>query len=140
MSDKEIRILIADDHAIVRKGLREILRDREANAIVDEASNGREALQKARAQAWDVVILDITMPEMTGLEVLRELKRDLPQLPIIMLSMHSGATYVRDSLKSGAAGYLNKESAPEELVEAIRAVLVGKTYLSRDLRGLSDLA
>jgi two-component system, NarL family, invasion response regulator UvrY len=133
-----LKILIADDHAIVRKGLLEILRDGAADAVVEEASNGLEALEKARKHDWDIIILDITMPGMNGLEVLRELKREQPQPPVIMLSMHSGANYVNGSLKIGAAGYLNKESAPEELIEAIRTVMAGGTYLSRGLHASVD--
>ncbi len=132
-SPSMLKILIADDHAIVRKGLREILREGAADALVEEASNGREAVEKARAQRWDVVVLDITMPEMTGLEVLRELNREQPGLPIIMLSMHSDPGYVKTSLKLGASGYLKKESAPEELIQAIRTVTTGGKYLSPDL-------
>ena len=127
-------ILIADDHAIVRKGLREILREEATDAYVEEASNGREALDKARASEWDVMVLDITMPGMSGLEVLRKIKDDKPDLPVIMLSMHSSSSFVTASLKIGASGYLNKESAPEELIEAIRTVTTGATYVSRSLR------
>ena len=133
MNTSVLRILIADDHAIVRKGLREILREGAENALVEEASNGREAVEKARAQQWDVVVLDITMPEMTGLEVLRELNREQPNLPIIMLSMHSDPGYVKTSLKLGASGYLRKETAPEVLIQAIRTVTAGGKYLSADL-------
>jgi two-component system, NarL family, invasion response regulator UvrY len=136
MTNTVLKILIADDHAIVRKGLVEILRDGAADAVVEEARNGLEALEKARAHNWDVIILDITMPGMNGLDVLRELKRERPQPPVIMLSMHSGANYVNGSLKIGAAGYLNKESAPEELIEAIRTVTAGGTYLSRGLEAV----
>ncbi len=134
MAANLMRILIADDHAIVRKGLREILREEATDAYVDEANNGREALDKARASDWDVIILDITMPGMSGLEVLRKIKDDKPDLPIIMLSMHSSTSFVTASLKIGANGYLTKESAPEELIEAIRTVTTGSTYVSRSLR------
>lgn len=134
MAANLMRILIADDHAIVRKGLREILREEATDAYVDEANNGREALDKARANDWDVIILDITMPGMSGLEVLRKIKDEKPDLPIIMLSMHSSTSFVTTSLKIGANGYLTKESAPEELIEAIRTVTAGSTYVSRSLR------
>ena len=128
-----LKVLIADDHAIVRKGLREILREESENAEVGEASNGSEALALARAEPWDVVVLDITMPGTSGLAVLKALKRERPQLPVLMLSMHSGELYVAGSLKAGASGYLSKESAPEELVTAIRTVLSGQTYVSQSL-------
>ena len=129
-----LKVLIADDHAIVRKGLRDILREASEEALVGEASNGLEALELARGQPWDVVVLDITMPGASGLAVLKQLKRDRPELPVLMLSMHSGELYVNGSLRAGASGYLNKESAPEELLTAIRSVMAGGTYVSRSLR------
>jgi DNA-binding NarL/FixJ family response regulator len=129
-----LRVLIADDHAIVRKGLRDILREASEEALVGEASNGLEALELARAEPWDVVVLDITMPGATGLAVLKQLKHDRPALPVLMLSMHSGDPYVNGSLKAGASGYLSKESAPEELLTAIREVLAGGTYISESLK------
>src|SRR6266849_599263 len=129
-----IRVLIADDHAIVRKGLRDILREASEEALVGEASNGLEALEKARGESWDVVVLDITMPGASGLAVLKQIKRDRPEIPVLMLSMHSGDLYVNGSLKAGASGYLSKESAPEELLTAIRVVLAGETYVSQSLR------
>ena len=128
-----LRVLIADDHAIVRKGLRDILREASQSAVVGEASNGQEALALARSQPWDVVVLDITMPGISGLAVLNKLKEEMPRLPVLMLSMHSGEHYVSGSLKAGAAGYLSKESAPEELVTAIHTVMEGKTYVSQSL-------
>ena len=129
-----LRVLIADDHAIVRKGLRDILREAAEEALVGEASNGLEALELARGEPWDVVVLDITMPGASGLAVLKQLKRDRPHMPVLMLSMHSGELYVNGSLKAGASGYLSKESAPEELLTAIRSVLAGETYISQSLR------
>lgn len=128
-----LKILIADDHAIVRKGLKEILREAEETTLVGEAQDSREALEKARAESWDVVVLDITMPGQSGLEVLKTLKREQPDLPVLMLSMHSSQYYILGSLKAGASGYLNKESAPEELVMAIRAAMDGQVYVSRAL-------
>ncbi len=125
-----LRVLIADDHAIVRRGLRDILREAAEDALVGEASNGLEALQLARAEHWDVIVLDIRMPGASGLAVLKQLKAEQPQVPVLMLSMHSGELYVNGSLKAGAAGYLSKESAPEELLTAIRTVLAGQTYVS----------
>jgi two-component system invasion response regulator UvrY len=133
-----LKILIADDHAIVRKGLKDILREADEPASVAEAGTGLEALQKAQSEAWDVVVLDITLPDINGLEVLRRLKEMKPELPVIMLSMHSSQQYVRNSLKAGASGYLNKESAPDELITALHAVLNGKSYLSQSLRGEED--
>ena len=129
-----LKVLIADDHAIVRKGLRDILREASEEALVGEASNGLEALALALGEPWDVVVLDITMPGASGLAVLKQLKRDRPALPVLMLSMHSGDLYINGSLKAGASGYLSKETAPEELLTAIRAVLAGNTYISRSVQ------
>lgn len=129
-----LRVLIADDHAIVRRGLKEILQEAsDTTLVVGEASTGLEALQQARAETWDVVVLDITMPDRGGLEILKALKHEQPRLPVLILSMHSGSHYVLGSLKAGASGYLNKEAAPEELVKAIETVLAGGRYISRAL-------
>ncbi len=133
-----LRVLIADDHAIVRKGLREILREASETTTVGEASNGAEALAQVRAGQWDVVVLDITMPGQNGLEVLRQLKQSHPQLPVLMLSMHSGHHYVSGALKAGASGYLNKETAPDELVTAIHTVIGGGVYVSKKLGAAPD--
>ncbi len=134
-----LKVLIADDHAIVRKGLKEILREASETTQVGEASNGAEALAQVEAESWDVVVLDITMPGQNGLEVLKKLKETHPKLPVLMLSMHSGYHYVMGSLKSGASGYLNKETAPEELVTAIRKAIDGGIYVSRSLAENLDL-
>jgi DNA-binding NarL/FixJ family response regulator len=134
-----LKVLIADDHAIVRKGLKEILREASEQTAVGEASNGDEALAQVEAQAWDVVVLDITMPGQNGLEVLKQLKRTHPHLPVLMLSMHSGYHYVMGSLKAGASGYLNKETAPEELVTAIHKAIDGGVYVSRSLSAALEL-
>src|SRR5258706_16317341 len=130
-----LKILIADDHAIVRRGLKDILREADEPARVDEAGSGQEALEKAQAEDWDVIVLDITMPDMSGLEVLRRVKSLKTKQPIIMLSMHLSEPYIYSSLKAGASGYLNKESSPEELLTALHIILQGKRYLSRSLAG-----
>jgi DNA-binding NarL/FixJ family response regulator len=128
-----LKILIADDHAIVRAGLREILRDAPEQATVAEASDGRQALDMALNNDWDVVVLDITMPGVSGLEVLRAIKRKKPKLPVVMLSMHAAPAYVGRALQEGAAGYVSKETAPDEILTALRTVLAGKVYVSPGL-------
>lgn len=129
-----LKVLIADDHAIVRRGLKEILQEAfDTTVIVGEASTGPEALNQAQAERWDIAVLDITMPGRGGLDVLKALKHEQPNLPVLILSMHSGSHYVLESLKAGASGYLNKEAAPDELVKAIETVLAGERYVSRAL-------
>lgn len=127
-----MRILIADDHAVVRKGLRQILEEASDIVVGGEASNGREVLEKIRVGGWDALVLDITMPGQTGLEVLKEVKQEAPRLPVLMLSMHAQEQYAARVLKAGASGYLPKESAPEELIKAIRKVCSGGKYVSAD--------
>jgi DNA-binding NarL/FixJ family response regulator len=134
VSDKHLKVLIADDHALVRKGLRDLLRENWPNTQVVEAGDGITALERLRAEAWDLAILDISMPGLNGLEVLRRARRAWPELCAVFLSMHSSPMYVAQSLKAGAAGYLSKESAPEELVVAVETVLAGQVYVSRDLQ------
>lgn len=128
-----IRILIADDHAIVRQGLRQIVASDHQLTIVGEAANGNELLSLARKTGVDVVVLDITMPGRNGLETLKELKRDYPSLPVIILSMHPEDQYAVRVFKAGAAGYMNKETATEELVAAIKKVYRGGKYISPQL-------
>jgi two-component system invasion response regulator UvrY len=133
MPDETLRILIADDHTLVRKGLIEVLREGHAGAEVGEAANGHQAIEMAVKDEWDIVLLDIAMPGANGLEVLRAIKRARPALPVLMLSMHAGEAYVTSALKDGAAGYVSKESAPNELLAAIRAARAGAVYVSRNL-------
>ena len=128
-----LKILIADDHAILRKGLREILARELEGAVFGEAKNAQQVFTEAQRQHWDLVILDISMPGRSGLDILKDLKREQPQLPVLVLSMHPETQYGKRVLKAGAAGYLNKESAPEELVQAIHKVLNGGRYVSPSL-------
>ena len=128
-----MRILIVDDHAVVRKGLRHILADKFRRAEFGEARNAQEALTRVWREKWDVVVLDITMPGRSGLEVLREIKHGKPKLPVLVLSMHPEDQFAVRVLKSGAAGYMTKESAPEELVGAIKKVLAGGRHVSAAL-------
>jgi DNA-binding NarL/FixJ family response regulator len=131
-----IKILIADDHAIVRQGLRQIVSADNQLAIAGEVENGAELLNFVRKQPVDVVVLDISMPGRNGLEVLKELKRDYPFLPVIVLSMYPEDQYAVRVLKAGASGYMTKESAPEELVKAIRKAFKGGKYISPEVAEL----
>jgi two-component system invasion response regulator UvrY len=128
-----LKILIADDHTIVRKGLVQILADSPDPILVDEASDGEEALAKAFAGDYDLVLLDISMPGKGGLDVLKELKDRKTRLPVLILSMHPEEQYAVRALRSGASGYLTKGSAAEELLSAIRKVLSGGRYVSSSL-------
>jgi DNA-binding NarL/FixJ family response regulator len=125
-----IRILIADDHAILRRGLKEILVRELEDTICGEAGNAQQLLSQVQSQDWDLVILDVTMPGRSGLDVLRDLKKVRPKLPVLVLSMHPEDQLGRRVLKAGASGYMNKESAPEELLKAIRKVIAGGLYVS----------
>jgi DNA-binding NarL/FixJ family response regulator len=126
-----ILVLIADDHAILRQGLRQILADAEDMTVVGEAANGIEVMQMIRGDCrCDVVLLDIAMPGRNGIEVLKQIKDEKPNLPVLVLSMYPEDQYAVRLLKAGAAGYLTKESAPELLVQAIRKVAAGKKYIS----------
>jgi DNA-binding NarL/FixJ family response regulator len=128
-----IRVLVADDHAVVRQGLKQILSEEPDILEVGEAGSVAETLRLSREAEWDVVILDITMPDGSGLDILRELRHEKPQLPVLVLSVHSEDQYALRVLRSGAAGYLTKECAPQELVEAVRRVVSGGKYVGLDL-------
>src|SRR5258708_33582190 len=120
-----MRVLIADDHAVFRRGLRETLAEGFSRITFGEARTAQEALDHVRRQDWDVVILDISMPGKSGLDILDELKRLRPKLPILLLSMHPEEQFARRARKGVAAGYLTKDSVPEELKEAVRRGVVG---------------
>ena len=124
------RILIVDDHAVVREGLTKILADSHGGFQVDEAGHGQEALALVLRERFDLVLLDISMPGRSGLDVLKEMKSHRPLLPVLMLSMHSEKEYVLRALGAGASGYVTKDSAAEELLGAIREVLSGGQYIS----------
>ncbi len=128
-----MNILIADDHAILRRGLRHILTDGLSEANVSEAQNGGEVLRLLRQRTFDVLILDINMPGATGLEVVRDVRRDYPWLPVLMLSVYPEEQYALRALKAGASGYLPKESAPEELVKAVLKVMQGGKYITASI-------
>lgn len=126
----KIKVFIADDHAIVRQGLKQIISDNEDLEVAAEAGDGIEALQKINDGQWDVVVLDISMPGMSGIDILKRVSKEDPELPILILSTYPAEQYALRVLKSGGSGYLTKESAPEELVTAIRKVARGQKYIS----------
>jgi two-component system, NarL family, response regulator NreC len=128
MSD--IRILLADDHAVMRTGLRLVLERQPDFRVVAEASDGREAVALAQQHKPDVVVMDIGMPNLNGIEAARQLTASVPEAPVVILSMHSDESYVLRALKAGARGYLLKESAESDLIAAIRAVHNGKAFFS----------
>lgn len=124
------RILIADDHTVVRKGLKQILQDAFPSALIEEVADAEDLLKRILKEEWDVVITDISMPGRSGLDVLQQIRQSHPKLPILILSMHPEDQYAIRVLKAGASGYLNKDSAPEELVKAIDRVMLGKKYIT----------
>ncbi len=128
-----IRVLIADDHPIVRRGLLQIVADQPDMTVAADTGDGREVLRLVDEQPLDVLVLDMNMPGMSGLEVLSELRRLHPRLPVLILSVHPEGELAMRVIKAGAAGYLNKDIAPEELTEAIRRVVGGKKYVSAAL-------
>lgn len=134
MSQKpSIRVFIADDHAIVRAGLKQILADSPDMTVAGEAENGLDAIKLFRKTKCHVMLLDISMPDKSGIDVLKQVKKENPGLAVLMLSMHREDQYAIRSLKAGASGYLTKQSAPKELVTAIRQVAAGQKYVSAAL-------
>lgn len=134
MSQKPIiRVFIADDHAIVRAGLKQILADSPDMTVAGEAENGLDAIKLFRKTKCHVMLLDISMPDKSGIDVLKQVKKENPDLAVLMLSMHREDQYAIRSLKAGASGYLTKQSAPKELVTAIRQVAAGQKYVSAAL-------
>jgi two-component system invasion response regulator UvrY len=128
-----IKMLVADDHAFIRQGLKQISADTNDIVVADEASNGTEALNKALNKDYDVIVLDITMPDRSGLDILKELKSKKPNLKVLMLSMHSEEQYAVRALRAGASGYLNKDSLPNEFIAAVRKVVLDRKYVSSSL-------
>jgi two-component system, NarL family, invasion response regulator UvrY len=128
-----MRVLIADDHAVVRRGLKEIIGEAFPKVTFGEAKSAQEAVALVRRQDWEIVILDISMPGLSGLDILDDLRRLRPRLPVLFLSMYPEEQYARRALKSGAAGYLTKDSIPDELKDAVRRILGGGRYVSATL-------
>ena len=128
-----MRFLIADDHAIVRKGLVQILREEFPLAEITEVSNSHQVMEQVDAQPWDVIMLDISMPGRSGLDVVQHVKQNFPKLPVLILSIHPEEQYAIRALKAGAAGYLSKDAATDELVKAVQKILQGRKYISASL-------
>jgi DNA-binding NarL/FixJ family response regulator len=128
-----IRILIADDHAIVRAGLKQFVADQADMTVVGEAATGAETVSLVRSEPYDVVLLDISMPDRNGVDTLKQLKQIRPEMPVLMLSAHAEEQYAVNLLRAGAAGYVSKETASTQLVQAIRTVTRGRKYVSPDL-------
>jgi two-component system, NarL family, invasion response regulator UvrY len=124
------RFLIADDHSVVRKGLKQILQDAYPFAFIEQVADAEDLLKKVSTEDWDAVISDISMPGRSGLDVLQQIKQIHPKLPILILSIHPEDQYAIRVLRAGASGYLNKDSAPEELVKALNQILSGRKYIT----------
>ena len=126
------RFLIADDHSLIRKGLSTLLQEEFPGAEIEEAPDAATLINKAIEKKWDLIISDISMPGRSILETLRQLKKQLPATPVLILSVHPEDQYIVRALKAGASGYLNKESRPEDLIKAIKQLLQGKRYISAE--------
>lgn len=128
-----IQLLMVDDHEIVRAGMKQFLAGTNDIVVAGEACSGAEAIEKTRAQDWDVVLLDISMPDKNGVDILRQIRHDKPELPILILSMFPEDQYAINLLRAGASGYLTKDGPPEQLITAIRTVVEGRKYVSPSL-------
>lgn len=125
-----IRVLIADDHTVVRRGLRQILLEGFPTAVIEEVPDAEELVKRVMHTEWDVIISDLSMPGRSGLDALQQIKQSHPKLPVLILSIHPEEHYALRVLKAGASGYLSKDSAPDELVTAVKKVLLGKKYIT----------
>jgi len=125
-----LRILIADDHAIIRKGLKQILLEEYPSAIIEEVNDAEGVIKKTISDEWDIIICDLSMPGRSGLDVVQQVKQNFPKLPVLILSIHPEEQYAIRVLRAGAAGYLSKDAATEELVKAVQRVLQGRKYVS----------
>lgn len=128
-----MKFIIADDHRIVRRGIKEIIQDEFPTAVIEEASDSESLINKILNQNFDLVITDISMPGRNGLEALQQIRQLRPSLPVIVLTIHPESQYAIRAYKNGAKGYLNKETAPDELVNAIKQVLAGKKYITQSV-------
>lgn len=129
-----LQILIADDHELIRQGLRQILQDEFPQATIEEAADGDELLKKATGNNWDIVISDIAMPGMSGMQALKRIVQDRPQLPVLIISIHPEEQYAHNVLKAGASGYLCKDAAITELVKAVNQILRGEKYIAPSVK------
>ena len=128
-----LRILIADDHTMIRVGLKQVLLKSFSNAEIGEAESAEQALEEIRGKEWDLVVMDISMPGRSGLDILKDVHLARPGLPVLIMSMHGEDQFALRVLKSGAAGFISKHSAPEELVGAIQKILSGGKYVSKTI-------
>lgn len=126
-----MKLLIADDHSIVRAGVKQLLSDSDYVTTVGEAGSAAETIDKIRSEDWQLVLLDISMPDKNGLEVLKQIKSERPKLPVLIYSMHTEDQYALRALKAGASGYLSKSSPPAQLLEAIRKITAGQKYITQ---------
>jgi DNA-binding NarL/FixJ family response regulator len=133
-----IRILLVDDHPVVRQGIRTILSERMHDAVVGEAADADSALDQIDEGEWDVVIADISLPGKSGLELIKELRTRRPSLPTVVVSMHPASQFARRALSAGAAGYLTKDSSPDEFIVAIEEARKGRRYVGRDAGGMLE--
>ena len=124
------RILLVDDHPVVRQGLKQVLEDAFDPASIGEAANAEQGLNEARSAKWDVMVLDLSLPGISGLDLLKDLKRETPELPVLVLSMHPPDQFARRAINAGASGYLTKDTAPTELVKAVGELMAGRKYLN----------
>ena len=125
-----LRILIADDHAIIRRGLKQILLEEYPSAVIEEVNDAEGVIKKTGSDEWDIIISDLSMPGRSGLDVVQHVKQNFSKLPVLILSIHPEEQYAIRVLKAGAAGYLSKDAATEELVKAVQRVLQGRKYIS----------
>lgn len=128
-----LRIMLVDDHPIVRRGLRDLLVDAFAGAVIQEVGSGRDALALASGQPWDIIVLDLTLPDGSGLDVLKRVRHLQPRLPVLILSMHTADQFARRAVAAGAAGYLTKDTADADLVTAVSRLLHGGKYFGPDV-------
>jgi DNA-binding NarL/FixJ family response regulator len=125
------RILLVDDHPIVRQGIKQVLADAFTPAVVGEAANAQEGMSEVRGTDWDVMVLDISLPGASGLDLLKDLRRERPTLPVLVLSMHPPEQFARRAMSAGASGYLTKDSPPIELIKAVGEVIAGRRYVNQ---------